>query len=86
MNVCISSGGLSNYLFKCEIINPELKSIRNEPTNIFVRIYGEYVKKSINSMVKDILVTSVLSDFKIGPKLYGVFSSGRLEELIQVTA
>ncbi len=35
-------------------------------------------------MVKDILITSVLSDLKIGPKLYGVFSTGRLEELIEV--
>lgn len=33
-------------------------------------------------MINDIMVTTVMSNFKIGPKLYGVFPSGRLEELI----
>ena len=35
-------------------------------------------------MIKDIVVTTILSDFNIGPKLYGIFASGRLEELLEV--
>ena len=74
-------------MFKCEITNKELKAIRKEPVKIFVRIYGQHANKNLNAnttMVNDIIVTSVLSDFNFGPKLYGVFPSGRLEELIQV--
>ncbi len=79
------NGGLSNHLFKCEINSFELQAVNNEPTKIFVRLYGECQKNSPSSTIKDIIVSTILSDFSMGPKLYGIFPSGRLEELIEAS-
>ena len=38
-----------------------------------------------NVLIKDIIVSTILSDFQIGPKLYGIFPAGRLEELINAS-
>ena len=36
------------------------------------------------SRLQDILVTTIMSELSLGPKLYGIFPTGRLEELINV--
>lgn len=77
------NGGVSNYLFKCELTNPNLKLKSNEPSKIFVRIYGENHHKDVPNMIKDIVIQSTMSDFKFGPKLHAIFPSGRLEEFIE---
>lgn len=79
------NGGLSNHLYKCEIKNLEIQPIRNEPRKIFVRLYGENHQINSAAILKDIIVSTILSDFKIGPKLYGIFPQGRLEELIDAS-
>lgn len=35
--------------------------------------------------LKDIVVSTIMSATKIGPKLYGLFPMGRLEEFLNVT-
>jgi hypothetical protein len=35
-------------------------------------------------MINDIIVTTMISNYQLGPKLYGIFPSGRIEELIEV--
>lgn len=76
------NGGLSNHLYKCEIKNADFKPIHNEPTKIFVRLYGVNHETNSSALLKDIIVSTILSDFSIGPKLYGIFPAGRLEQLI----
>ena len=49
-----------------------------------LRLYGENHHLNSSVMLKDIIVSTILSDFSIGPKLYGIFPAGRLEELIEV--
>lgn len=47
------------------------------------RLYGECHQFDSFSLLKDIIVSTILSDFSIGPKLHGIFPAGRLEELIE---
>lgn len=35
-------------------------------------------------MLKDVVVSAIMSDHKLGPKLYGIFPAGRIEEFIEV--
>lgn len=46
-------------------------------------MYGECHQFDSFSLLKDIIVSTILSDFSIGPKLFGIFPTGRLEELIE---
>jgi hypothetical protein len=47
------------------------------------RLYGEGHESSW-TLLKDVLVSAMMSDKRLGPKIYGVFKCGRLEELINV--
>lgn len=78
------SGGLSNYMYKCELDEEKLKPMDNEPMRILIRLYGVNRSKSL-AVPKDLLISTIMSTKGIGPKLYGVFSEGRLEELIQAS-
>jgi choline/ethanolamine kinase len=79
------NGGLSNHLYKCELKSNELQPVHNEPRKIFVRLYGDCHQNNSSAMLKDIIVSTILSDFSMGPKLYGIFPAGRLEELIDAS-
>jgi hypothetical protein len=48
------------------------------------RLYGENHQKNSNILLKDIVVSAIMSDNMLGPKLYGLFQYGRLEEFINV--
>ena len=48
------------------------------------RLYGENHKKNSSIVLKDVVVNAIMSNYSIGPKLYGIFPAGRLEELIPV--
>jgi choline/ethanolamine kinase len=68
-------------LYKCQLINSDkLKSIENEPTDCVLRFYG---RESIDSNSNEIIVCSILSALGIGPKIYGIFPQGRIEEFIE---
>ncbi|XP_013407263.1 choline/ethanolamine kinase isoform X2 [Lingula anatina] len=75
------SGGLSNYLYVCSL--PEDGHVQNgEPRQILLRYYGEILTGNADAVVLDSVVFALLSEKKLGPKLYGVFHGGRLEEYI----
>lgn len=78
------SGGLSNYLYRCEIPAKYFNPIGNEPDKIFLRLYGENHHKNSSVILKDVVVNAIMSDYSLGPKLYGIFPAGRLEQLIPV--
>ncbi|CAF0715411.1 unnamed protein product [Brachionus calyciflorus] len=79
------SGGLSNYLYRCELNKDKFKQVNNEPNAILLRLYGENHHKHSSILLKDIIVSAIMSDHNLGPKLYGVFPNGRLEEFINTT-
>ena len=48
---------------------------------IVKRLYGDSDR---SLKLQDIIITTMMSDLLLGPKLYGIFPSGRLEELLDV--
>ncbi|CAG2107954.1 unnamed protein product [Medioppia subpectinata] len=76
------SGGYSNQIYYCSL--PEGREpVVNEPKHVLLRMYG--IGTTIpgdDYKVTDSLITLLLSERGLGPKLYGVFPGGRLEEFI----
>ena len=79
----IFSGGLSNYLYLCAL--PEDWATENgEPRKVLLRLYGEILLNNTEFLVNDSVIFALLSERQIGPKLFGVFQGGRVEEYIKV--
>ncbi|KAA3670728.1 uncharacterized protein DEA37_0010898, partial [Paragonimus westermani] len=55
----------------------------DEPRKVFLRVYGEVLRSSVDSIVLDSVNFAILSEKRIGPRLYGVFPGGRIEEYIE---
>ncbi|XP_041442570.1 choline/ethanolamine kinase isoform X4 [Xenopus laevis] len=78
--VSVVSGGLSNLLYKCSLVGP-LKTQSTEPRQILLRLYGA-ILQGVNSLVQESVMFAILAERSLGPRLYGVFPQGRLEEYI----
>ncbi|KAL1284109.1 Choline kinase [Trichinella pseudospiralis] len=73
------SGGLSNVLFLCQHemgVYPD----RAVPCKILLRIY--FNPETETNVVEESVTFMLLSERQLGPKLYGIFTGGRLEEYI----
>ncbi|KAB5574737.1 hypothetical protein PHYPO_G00212480 [Pangasianodon hypophthalmus] len=78
--ISIVSGGLSNLLYKCSLpdhVNP----IRAEPSCVLLRIYGA-ILQGVDSLVSESVMFAILAERELGPRLYGIFPEGRLEEYL----
>ncbi|XP_065321844.1 choline/ethanolamine kinase-like isoform X2 [Gordionus sp. m RMFG-2023] len=83
------NGGLTNYIYLCELPpRYELMRRENEPKRVLLRFYG-IGKLSLNegsspvlNHLSENLLCAILAERKLGPKLYGVFNGGRIEEYI----
>uniref|UniRef100_A0A8D0G487 ethanolamine kinase n=1 Tax=Sphenodon punctatus TaxID=8508 RepID=A0A8D0G487_SPHPU len=74
------SGGLSNLLYKCTL--PEhIPSVGDEPRQVLLRVYGA-ILQGVDSLVLESVMFAILAERALGPRLYGVFPQGRLEEYI----
>ncbi|KAK2519373.1 Chkb [Columba livia] len=74
------SGGLSNLLFKCAL--PEhILSVGDEPRQVLLRVYGA-ILQGVDSLVLESVMFAILAERALGPRLYGVFPQGRLEQYI----
>lgn len=72
-------GGMSNMLFLCSL--PEgYPPLHGEPKKVLMRIYFNPV--SDTHLVAESVIFTLLSERHLGPKLYGIFNGGRLEEYI----
>ncbi|KAF7258491.1 hypothetical protein EG68_04934 [Paragonimus skrjabini miyazakii] len=74
--------GLSNYLFMANL-KDHVPVQMDEPRKVFLRVYGEVLRSSVDSIVLDSVNFAILSEKRIGPRLYGVFPGGRIEEYIE---
>uniref|UniRef100_A0A0K0FWX5 Choline/ethanolamine kinase n=1 Tax=Strongyloides venezuelensis TaxID=75913 RepID=A0A0K0FWX5_STRVS len=72
------TGGLSNLIFKIDLPS-HIKPIGKEPSCALIRIHGS---SSPLTLVIDTIIFTILSERNMGPKLFGIFSEGRLEEFI----
>lgn len=72
-------GGMSNMLFLCRL--PQTyPPLRNEPDKVLLRVY--FNPETESHLVAESVIFTLLSERHLGPKLYGIFSGGRLEEYI----
>lgn len=76
------SGGLSNLLYYCSLPSTHTP-VTGEPSQVLLRMYGQLLDKH-DPKITDSVITMLLSERNLGPKLYGIFPGGRLEEYIPV--
>ncbi|KAL3841912.1 hypothetical protein ACJMK2_020001 [Sinanodonta woodiana] len=74
------SGGLTNYMYLCSIPN-HIEVPDNEPRTVLLRLYGSFVKQT-KFLLQNSVVFALMSEKKMGPKLYGMNTEGRIEEYI----
>ncbi|XP_067401441.1 choline/ethanolamine kinase isoform X2 [Emydura macquarii macquarii] len=74
------SGGLSNLLYKCSLPD-HILSVGDEPRQVLLRVYGA-ILQGVDSLVLESVMFAILAERALGPRLYGVFPEGRLEQYI----
>ncbi len=68
-------------LFLCRL--PEThRPLKAEPDKVLLRVY--FNPETETHLVAESVIFTLLSERHLGPKLYGIFSGGRLEEYIPV--
>lgn len=76
------SGGLSNLLYYCAL-PPDVETIKNEPSRVLLRVYGQVNgERALETLITESVIFTLLSESQKGPRLFGVFPGGRLEEYI----
>lgn len=73
------SGGMTNQLYCCSL--PESFNLpEGEPNQALLRLYGDQWRDCDMSL--QVKIFELLSERELGPKLYGKFDDGRLEEFL----
>ncbi|MEQ2257267.1 hypothetical protein ILYODFUR_033022 [Ilyodon furcidens] len=81
--ISIVSGGLSNLLYLCSL--PEhVPCLGEEPRQVLLRVYGA-ILQGVDSLVLESVMFAILAERTLGPKLYGIFPEGRLEQYLPNT-
>lgn len=78
------SGGMSNFLFLCELPGDQ-RPLAGEPCRVLLRMYGQVQEGGHESITESVIFT-LLAERRLGPKLHGIFPGGRLEEFIQASS
>ncbi|XP_024114598.1 choline kinase alpha isoform X2 [Oryzias melastigma] len=78
--ITVIRGGLSNKLFLCSLPD-SLDSVGDEPRNVLLRLYGA-ILQGAEAMVLESVMFAILAERELGPKLYGIFPQGRLEQYV----
>ncbi|XP_061166717.1 choline/ethanolamine kinase-like [Saccostrea echinata] len=74
------SGGLTNRLYLC-CLPDGTETEESEPSQVLMRIYGEIAQRN-DYMLRNSVIFALFSEKKKGPKLYGMYPEGRIEEYI----
>uniref|UniRef100_A0A914PRV1 Choline/ethanolamine kinase n=1 Tax=Panagrolaimus davidi TaxID=227884 RepID=A0A914PRV1_9BILA len=70
-------GGTLNIIFLCSL-KDSIHPLNNEPKKVVFRIYC----KPDSGIISETVICSILAEKNLGPKLYGIFDGGRIEEYI----
>ncbi|XP_044048832.1 choline/ethanolamine kinase isoform X2 [Siniperca chuatsi] len=81
--ISIVSGGLSNLLYLCSLPD-HVHSVGEEPRQVLLRVYGA-ILQGVDSLVLESVMFAILAERTLGPKLYGIFPEGRLEQYLPNT-
>jgi len=76
-------GGLSNLLYLCTV-SDKVKLKECEQRQVLVRLYGQIIQENPETVLTDSVIFALLAEKEMGPKLYGVFTGGRVEEYVPV--
>ncbi|EJD75149.1 hypothetical protein LOAG_17655 [Loa loa] len=78
--ICITTprGGFNNKIFVVELPNG-IKAKCNEPKKVILRIYGNLNERY---ELSEGIISAILSERYLGPRLLGIFPGGRFEEYI----
>lgn len=79
--ISVIRGGLSNMLFQCSLPDT-MATTGDEPRTVLLRLYGAILKMGAEAMVLESVMFAILAERSLGPKLYGIFPQGRLEQFI----
>ncbi|RVE71937.1 hypothetical protein OJAV_G00056950 [Oryzias javanicus] len=82
-HISIVSGGLSNQLYLCSLPD-HVHCVGEEPRQVLLRIYGA-ILQGVDSLVLESVMFAILAERTLGPKLYGIFPEGRLEQYLPNT-
>ena len=55
------------------------------PHTVMIRLYGKIIQENPETVVTDSVIFALLAERGMGPKLYGVFTEGRVEEYVPVS-
>ncbi|XP_015921370.2 choline/ethanolamine kinase [Parasteatoda tepidariorum] len=80
-NISSVRGGISNALYCCSLPSHVVVKNPGTPRRVLLRFFGP-VQDEEHTKVTETTTFVLLSERKLGPKLYGAFSNGRLEEYI----
>ncbi|KAM9854126.1 choline/ethanolamine kinase [Aulostomus maculatus] len=78
--ISIVSGGLSNLLYLCSLPD-HVHTVGEEPRQVLLRVYGA-ILQGVDSLVLESVMFAILAERTLGPKLYGIFPEGRLEQYL----
>lgn len=78
--ISIVSGGLSNLLYMCNLPD-QVATVADEPRRVLLRVYGA-ILQGVDSLVLESVMFAILAERSLGPKLYGIFPDGRLEQYL----
>ncbi|XP_013884346.1 choline/ethanolamine kinase [Austrofundulus limnaeus] len=81
--ISIVSGGLSNLLYLCSLPH-HVQCLGEEPHQVLLRVYGA-ILQGVDSLVLESVMFAILAERNLGPKLYGIFPQGRLEQYLPNT-
>lgn len=77
------SGGLSNWLYHVKLLKHVNNYAESSPREVMLRLYGQsHGECNIQHLITESVIFALLSERKLGPKLHGVFTGGRIEEYI----
>jgi hypothetical protein len=77
------SGGLSNLLYICSVADKVITK-PSEPRKVMVRLFGQIIGTNPEVVIVDQVVFALLAEKGLVPKLYGIFTNGRVEEYVEV--
>lgn len=70
-------------LYSCSL-SDKVVTKDGEQRRVLLRIYGKIIQENPETVVTDSVIFALLAEKCMGPKLYGVFTGGRVEEYVKV--
>jgi len=82
------SGGFTNQLYYCAISKP-MQPNGDEIQEVAIRLYGRKYFNNLNcegnERLTDVIIALLVSEYKLGPKIYGLFESGQIQHYYKVS-